>query len=74
MNVNKEVDAWFDDFDHPLKDAMVRVREVILGADSRIEETVKWSTPTFMYKPESTEGGRRVSILKWPEGALLNLG
>ena len=50
MNVNKEVDAWFDDFDHPLKDAMVRVREVILGADSRIEETVKWSTPTFMYK------------------------
>ena len=22
----------------------------------------------------STEGGRRVSILKWPEGALLNLG
>ena len=25
-------------------------------------------------KPESTEGGRRVSILKWPEGALLNLG
>ena len=26
------------------------------------------------HKPESTEGGRRVSILKWPEGALLNLG
>ena len=26
------------------------------------------------FKPESTEGGRRVSILKWPEGALLNLG
>ena len=25
-------------------------------------------------KPESTEGGRRVSILKRPEGALLNLG
>ena len=27
-----------------------------------------------LVKPESTEGGRRVSILKWPEGALLNLG
>ena len=25
-------------------------------------------------KPESTEGGRLVSILKWPEGAPLNLG
>ena len=27
-----------------------------------------------LYKPESTEGGRLVSILKWPEGAPLNLG
>ena len=25
-------------------------------------------------KPESTEGGRRVSVLKWPKGAPLNLG
>ena len=25
-------------------------------------------------KPQSTEGGRLVSILKWPEGAPLNLG
>ena len=27
-----------------------------------------------LVKPESTEGGRLVSILKWPEGAPLNLG
>ena len=25
-------------------------------------------------KPESTEGGRRGSVLKWPEGAPVNLG
>ena len=25
-------------------------------------------------EPESTEGGRRVSVLKWPKGAPLNLG
>ena len=24
--------------------------------------------------PESTEGGRRGSVLKWPEGASVNLG
>ena len=24
--------------------------------------------------PESTEGGRRVSVLKWPKGAPVNLG
>ena len=31
-------------------------------------------TINFPTKPESTEGGRLVSILKWPEGAPLNLG
>ena len=25
-------------------------------------------------KPESTEGGRRVSVLKWPKGAPAHLG
>ena len=30
--------------------------------------------PEGTSKPESTEGGRLVSILKWPEGAPLNLG
>ena len=30
--------------------------------------------PPEVTKPESTEGGRLVSILKWPEGAPLNLG
>ena len=29
---------------------------------------------SFSSKPESTEGGRRVSLLKWPKGAPLNLG
>ena len=28
---------------------MLRVREVILEADSRMEESVKWSTPTFAF-------------------------
>ena len=33
------------------------------------------SDPIWMLrKPESTEGGRRVSVLKWPKGAPLNLG
>ena len=27
-----------------------------------------------MSNPESTEGGRRGSVLKWPEGAPVNLG
>ena len=50
MNTSPDVDAWFAEFEHPLKDAMMRVREVILGADGRMTETVKWSTPTYMFE------------------------
>ena len=45
-----EVDEWFAKKSHPQDAAMNAVRRVILGADQRIEETIKWSTPTFMYK------------------------
>jgi hypothetical protein len=27
-----------------------RTRDIILGADDRIGEVIKWSTPTFVYK------------------------
>lgn len=46
----KEVDAWFGRYENPKKDVVMRIREIVLGADPRIEETVKWQAPTFMYK------------------------
>ena len=48
MATNPEVDAWFAEYEHPVKDAMLRVRELIL-TDDRMEETIKWKSPTFMY-------------------------
>ena len=33
-----------------MKEAVQRTREILIGADARIEEVVKWSTPTFTYK------------------------
>jgi hypothetical protein len=50
MPKNREVDAWFDELDHPLKDAMLRVRTIILGADGRVTETIKWKSPTFVFQ------------------------
>lgn len=50
MNTNPDVDAWFAEKQPPLAEAMLRVREIVLGVDARIEETIKWSTPTFMYQ------------------------
>lgn len=49
MNKNPDVDGWFSEKAHPLEEAMQRVREIILGADDRVTETVKWQTPTFMF-------------------------
>lgn len=49
-NESPEVVEWFVGFDHPLKDAMMRVREVIMLADHRMEESIKWSAPTFAYR------------------------
>ena len=49
MGRSAEVEGWLDDFDHPLKDAIARVREIILGADARVEECIKWKSPTFTF-------------------------
>ena len=40
---------------------------------SDVDILVRFDGPATS-KPESTEGGRRVSVLKWPKGAPLNLG
>lgn len=50
MGATPEVDVWFKDLDHPLKDAMLLVRKVILATDRRVEETIKWKSPTFVFE------------------------
>lgn len=48
-DMSAEVDAWFAEYDHPAKEAMLRVREIIMS-DDRMSETIKWKSPTFMYQ------------------------
>ena len=43
------VDRWFADYDNPQKAAMLRVRAIVLE-DDRVTETIKWKTPTFVYR------------------------
>jgi hypothetical protein len=45
-----EVDAWFERYDNPMAPVVQRMREIVLGADPRIDETIKWQAPTFTYK------------------------
>jgi hypothetical protein len=50
MTRNPEVDRWLDEADHPLDATLRRARDIILGADDRVTESIKWKTPTFSYK------------------------
>jgi hypothetical protein len=50
VNRNPEVDRWLEEADHPLDATLRRAREIILGADARVTESIKWKTPTFAYK------------------------
>ena len=50
MNTNPEVDAWLDAYENPMKVVVAAMRDIILRADDRVGECIKWQAPTFTYK------------------------
>lgn len=50
MKFSKEVDSWFEEYDNPMKEVVQQIREIILATDPRIEECIKWKSPTFTYR------------------------
>ena len=50
MGRNKDVDAWLKRYDNPMKDVVQRIRAIVLDADPRIDECIKWQAPTFAYR------------------------
>ena len=50
MPKNKEVEAWFARYENPMKEVVLRIREIVLNADPRIEECIKWQAPTFTFR------------------------
>jgi SAM-dependent methyltransferase len=67
MGTDPEVEAWFRELDHPLKDAMLEVRKAILKTDPRVTEGMKWKSPTFMFEGNiasiDPKAKRHVSLL-----------
>lgn len=49
MMSSNEVDLWFESYDNPMKAVVQRVREIIMAADKRMGETIKWQAPTFTF-------------------------
>ncbi|MBW2457723.1 MAG: DUF1801 domain-containing protein [Deltaproteobacteria bacterium] len=44
------VDAWFRTYDNPMKPVVRRAREIILATDARVDECIKWKSPTFTFE------------------------
>lgn len=51
-NRDPAVDAWFENYANPQKDLVQSVRSVILEADPRMSETIKWQAPTGLLEGE----------------------
>ncbi|MDN4478845.1 DUF1801 domain-containing protein [Demequina lignilytica] len=71
---DNEVDLWMTRYDNPMKDVVERVRRIMLHADDRVDECIKWQAPTFTYKgniasffPKAT----RHASLMFHQGALI---
>ena len=50
MPKSKDVEAWFARYQNPMKEVVQRMRDIILEADTRIEECIKWQAPTFVFE------------------------
>ena len=51
-STTKDVEAFLAALDHPLKREVIALRKMILGADARIAEGIKWNAPSFRTKED----------------------
>lgn len=75
MKINPDIETFFNERNHPLETEIRKVREIILAADERITEAIKWKSPTFMYKGNIASffmNAKQFVSLMFHEGALLD--
>ncbi|MNK20340.1 hypothetical protein D3C87_385770 [compost metagenome] len=76
MSNTKKVDEFMSKLEHPLKAEMEAVRAIIINANSKIEEHVKWGGPSFFYKEDLATFNPRIKnyvALIFHKGELLNI-
>lgn len=49
-NLNNDVTQFLDDLHHPLRNVIERLRLMILQADGRITENIKWNGPNYCFE------------------------
>lgn len=52
MTGPEQVAEFMNNLEHPLKEEIEKVRNIILGTDAKITEHIKWNSPSFLYKGE----------------------
>ena len=75
MHKNEKVDQFFAKTDNPLKQEMEAVRDIILAANDKVTEDIKWAAPSFNYKDNLCTFNPRAKKfvnLTFHKGALIN--
>ena len=52
LNGPEQVAKFMNDLEHPLKEEIEIVRNIILSTDDKITEHIKWNAPSFCYEGE----------------------
>ena len=76
MNNTKKVDEFIAKLDHPLKAELEAVRSIIVNANPKIEEDIKWGGPSFLYKEDLATFNPRIKnyvALIFHKGALIDV-
>ena len=74
-NTNPTVEQYLKEKNHPLDREIRRVREIILAIHPEIQETIKWSSPTFIYKGNMASyfmNAKKHVSLMFHKGALID--
>jgi len=75
MSGADEVDAYMKRLHHPLKAEIEAVRAIILGANPKVAERVKWNAPSFYYQQDIAAFHPRAQdcvhvVFVFPQGTL----
>lgn len=76
MSNTKKVDEFMFKLEHPLKAEIEAVRAILINANPKLEEDVKWGGPSFFYKGDLATFNPRIKnyvALIFHKGELLNI-
>lgn len=54
MNDTEKVNEYMQELDHPFHAEIEAVRAIIMNANSKMKERIKWNAPSFFYKEDMT--------------------